>query len=155
MTRTAGVGIVNAVEIAHAFPGAEGFKRFKDWVDTPDVAGALASASRRAAARKRGGGGQQGEEGSDSAAAEGAGAAGGGAGAGEEEAHGGGGSGGATPEQLRFFEVHRGVKRNWQVPATFPSDVVMTAYLQPRVDPNKARFLFGTPDHGALREFCW
>ena len=34
----AGVGIVNAMEIVHAFPGPDGLRRFREWVMAPDEA---------------------------------------------------------------------------------------------------------------------
>jgi DNA excision repair protein ERCC-5 len=32
-----GIGVVNAVEVVHAFPGCEGLSEFRDWVMAPDA----------------------------------------------------------------------------------------------------------------------
>jgi DNA excision repair protein ERCC-5 len=32
-----GIGIVNAIEVVNAFPGEEGLKSFKKWVESPDL----------------------------------------------------------------------------------------------------------------------
>ena len=32
-----GIGVVNAMEVVLAFPGLEGLKAFRDWVETPDA----------------------------------------------------------------------------------------------------------------------
>jgi 5'-3' exonuclease len=31
-----GIGIVNAMEVVHAFSGEQGMKQFRDWFETPD-----------------------------------------------------------------------------------------------------------------------
>ncbi|GLI68761.1 hypothetical protein VaNZ11_013252, partial [Volvox africanus] len=59
-----------------------------------------------------------------------------------------------TPAQREFKRHHRSVRKNWQLPASFPSSSVLEAYLQPRLDPNKTRFSFGRPDIQLLRQFC-
>jgi len=56
--------------------------------------------------------------------------------------------------QEAFKRSHRGVKRNWQLPADFPSETVRQAYLDPKVDSNKTKFSFGLPDVSALETFC-
>lgn len=53
MQGCAGVGIVNAMEVVHAFPGEEGLKKFRTWVEAPDAG--LAAAAARAAGRGEGG----------------------------------------------------------------------------------------------------
>jgi hypothetical protein len=59
-----------------------------------------------------------------------------------------------TPAQLAFKRSHRGVRKNWQLPSSFPSANVLDAYLKPRLDPNKTKFTFGRPDLQLLRAFC-
>ncbi|GIL99001.1 hypothetical protein Vretimale_4298, partial [Volvox reticuliferus] len=59
-----------------------------------------------------------------------------------------------TAAQREFKRHHRAVRKNWQLPASFPSPSVLEAYLQPRLDPNKTRFSFGRPDIELLRQFC-
>lgn len=34
---SSGIGIVNAIEVVNAFPGEEGLKSFKKWVESPDL----------------------------------------------------------------------------------------------------------------------
>lgn len=53
MQGCAGIGIVNAMEIVHAFPGQEGLKKFRAWVEAPDAG--LAAAAARAAGAGEGG----------------------------------------------------------------------------------------------------
>lgn len=31
-----GIGIVNAIEVAHAFPEEDGLQKFREWVESPD-----------------------------------------------------------------------------------------------------------------------
>lgn len=33
-----GIGVVNAMEVVLAFPGVEGLRAFREWVDSPDAA---------------------------------------------------------------------------------------------------------------------
>jgi hypothetical protein len=61
---------------------------------------------------------------------------------------------GDTPAQKRFKATHRGVTRSWHLPANFPSSRVHEAYLQPLVDRNPAKFLFGRPNGDLLMQFC-
>lgn len=53
-----------------------------------------------------------------------------------------------------FKHQHRGVRRSWQLPSSFPNPLVIAAYEAPRVDRNKSRFTFGKPDLQLLRTFC-
>lgn len=53
----AGVGIVNAVEVVHAFPGTDGLQAFKDWLTAPDDQ--LLELARGSKAGGRGGGAKQ------------------------------------------------------------------------------------------------
>jgi DNA excision repair protein ERCC-5 len=141
-----GVGIVNAVEVLHAFRGMDDLRRFRKWVESPDVAAALANARKAQARRKKKG--RQDEAANDEQQQQQEQQE-------QEQGTGGDAYDGMTPEQLAFTAAHSGVRRNWQVPSNFPSETVVNAYLAPRVDPNKARFTFGRPDHDALRSFCW
>jgi hypothetical protein len=59
-----------------------------------------------------------------------------------------------TPAQRYFKSSHRGVRRTWHLPASFPSQAVMDAYLKPLVDRNTARFSCGRPDTALLQQFC-
>lgn len=53
-----------------------------------------------------------------------------------------------------FKQKHRNVHKTWQLPASFPSETVMSAYRIPHVDRNKAKFTYGKPDLQLLRGFC-
>lgn len=53
-----------------------------------------------------------------------------------------------------FKHRHRNVRRNWTLPASFPSHAVIQAYEQPKVDPSKDKFVFGRPDADLLRNYC-
>lgn len=64
------------------------------------------------------------------------------------------GAGDDTPAQRHFKSTHRGVRRTWHLPASFPSQAVMDAYLKPLVDRNAARFSCGRPDTELLQQFC-
>lgn len=33
-----GIGIVNAIEVVHAFPEEDGLQKFKEWIESPDPA---------------------------------------------------------------------------------------------------------------------
>lgn len=152
-----GIGIVNALEVVRAFPGAEGLKRFRDWVENPDTE-ALKEALVAAGGGGRGGGrGRKGR----------AGRAGGGCD--EDDDHnelgspdggGGGGGGGSnaaaviSAAERAFRRDHRGARRNWQLPSSFPSAAVVDAYVTPRVDRNKSKLTWGKPDMDMLRKFC-
>eukprot|EP00878_Enallax_costatus_P008635 GHUV01009029.1.p1 GENE.GHUV01009029.1~~GHUV01009029.1.p1 ORF type:complete len:245 (+),score=75.32 GHUV01009029.1:556-1290(+) len=59
-----------------------------------------------------------------------------------------------TPAQREFKKGHRGVRRTWQLPASFPSSRVAEAYTTPLVDRNTDKFKFGKPDTELLQEFC-
>lgn len=48
----------------------------------------------------------------------------------------------------------RGVRKNWELPESFPNKLVAEAYREPRIDANKNKFTFGRPDLELLRLFC-
>ena len=56
--------------------------------------------------------------------------------------------------QREFKRTHRNVRKNWQLPPSFPNPVVLQAYLAPHVDKSKKAFTFGRPDPELLRIFC-
>jgi DNA excision repair protein ERCC-5 len=125
------VGIVNAVEVVHAFPGAQGLRAFRDWLTAPDEELVqLARGKGGGRGRGRGRGQQQGQ-------------AGGQGGAGSPGGEGGGGARPGSRDERQaalmaeFKHKHRGVRRNWEPPPGFPSDAVAQAYAEPRVDTSK------------------
>lgn len=165
MQGCAGVGIVNALEVVHAFPGQEGLAAFRAWVESPDVG--VAAAARSLAGEEAGDGEPRTTNGTCAVVA----------------VYGlrcgfrppsilrsiacgrltwryvvccdaGDAQPDDTPARLEFKRGHRGVRRNWQLPASFPSPAVLEAYLSPRLDANKNKFTFGRPDLELLRNFC-
>ena len=139
-----GVGIVNALEILHAFPGMDGLRRFKAWVDAPDselVAAALAKAARKRGKGARGAAAGPAADGGDAAAA----------------ADGAPGAPAAACEsatEAEFKRRHVGKRKTWVLQEGFPSQRVVDAYLGPQVDHNAERFQWGTPDQLRLKDFC-
>jgi 5'-3' exonuclease len=145
----AGVGIVNALEIVTAFPGIEGLREFKAWADRAEFSGAVPAALRAPAL----------------------------------PAPPGTGSGMRTTRRRRqllrtrprtttrssrtslvrrlatrfrdaFFKQHRSVKKGWELPPGFPSEVVVQAYARPSVDGSREKPTWGKPDLPMLRVFC-
>ena len=47
-----------------------------------------------------------------------------------------------------------GLRKNWDVPETFPNTAVIKAYKDAKVDQNKDKFTYGRPDLQLLRRFC-
>lgn len=146
------------MEIVHAFPGPDGLQRFREWLDAPDEELVELAKGRPGSAGKPGRGGrkQRQRQGGGEGATDGE---------GEEEAEdvGGGHAGQAgaagtaeadLPEHLReadpeaaaaaarlavFKRTHRGVRRSWDPPASFPSAAVDQAYAEPKVDSSKEK----------------
>ena len=59
-----------------------------------------------------------------------------------------------TPEAAAYRHKHRNVRRNWELPAGFPSRAVTDAYLKPSVDNSEMPCQWSRPDLYALRTFC-
>ena len=145
---------MNAVEVVNAFPGADGLRQFRDWLASPDEqllelarggggSGGKKPRTGRGSAKK-----QQNEQGGSQAEeADAAGEDGQrqeeGEGEGDEDAAGGGGGGGSQQQEQQerlvaeFKRRHRGVRRNWEPPPSFPSAAVDAAYASPKVDASK------------------
>lgn len=47
-----------------------------------------------------------------------------------------------------------GLRKNWDVPESFPNTAVIKAYREAKVDQNKDKFTYGRPDLQLLRRFC-
>lgn len=58
-----------------------------------------------------------------------------------------------TKEQ-KFHIKHRSARNRWSAPETFPSDNVLSAYVNPIVDKSTEKFSFSVPDMDQLVEFC-
>lgn len=46
----------------------------------------------------------------------------------------------------------RNVSKNWHIPLSFPSDSVVSAYINPQVDESTEPFSWGKPDLSLLRK---
>ncbi|KAK3150798.1 hypothetical protein QOZ80_3AG0237930 [Eleusine coracana subsp. coracana] len=140
-----GIGIVNAIEVVHAFPEEDGLQKFKEWIESPDpsILGKLdTETGSRSKKRKAGGNASDGKE------------------------------KGLEPNSVQdsddkqptngneriketFMSRHRNVSKNWHIPSTFPSDSVISAYMSPQVDNSTEPFSWGRPDLGLLRKLSW
>lgn len=146
---------MNAIEVVNAFEGLDGLLKFKHWVESPDQAFlARVETSGRARGRRGVLRGQHGKGGGGAEEVEVAG------GCEQVDALGENGEDAAKGEDHRavhrkvFQSKHRGVSKNWILPNGFPSDAVVEAYLQPKVDDSTEKFTWGRPDLEALRLFC-
>ncbi|KAL5679512.1 hypothetical protein ACJX0J_005897, partial [Zea mays] len=140
-----GIGIVNAIEVVHAFPEEDGLQKFKEWIESPDpsIFGKLhMEISGRSKKRKLDENDSDGKgkglepeciQGSDDKQSS------------NEDEH----------VKEIFMSKHRNVSKNWHVPATFPSEKVVNAYISPQVDSSTEPFSWGRPDLGLLRRLCW
>ncbi|KAG7632849.1 Helix-hairpin-helix motif class 2 [Arabidopsis suecica] len=128
-----GIGIVNAIEVVTAFPEEDGLQKFREWVESPDptILGKT-DAKTGSKVKKRG-----------SASVDNKGII----------------SGASTDdtEEIKqiFMDQHRKVSKNWHIPLTFPSEAVISAYLNPQVDRSTEKFSWGKPDLSVLRKLCW
>lgn len=62
----------------------------------------------------------------------------------------------ANDKSLRDFKLrHRGVRKNWDVPDSFPNSAIVEAYMHPQIDSSKEKIIFGKPDLDLLKPFCW
>lgn len=147
-----GIGIVNAIEVVHAFQGEIGLQKFKEWLDAPDVSllGKLHQKGQKKESRKKRKQATDNdsridiEDPSMNRGTE------------AEEID------NEKPEfsefneqQQVFIEKHRAVSKNWNVPESFPSVNVITAYKVPQVDKSTESFSWGRPDLEALRGLCF
>ncbi|OWY91734.1 DNA repair protein, partial [Phytophthora megakarya] len=123
-----GIGIVNATEIAAAYPGIEGLREFKEWVREFNVAEEV----KRVAAKKK----KKGKKGKDDEP--------------EEESE----ESDTETTRERFQLSHSSARRKWELGDEFPSKQVIQAYMVPQVDRSEARFSWSTPDLSALRNYC-
>ncbi|CAN6321023.1 unnamed protein product [Urochloa humidicola] len=139
-----GIGIVNAIEVVHAFPEEDGLQKFKEWFESPDpsIFGQLhMETSSKSKKRKPDGNDSDGkgkrlepecDQGSDDLSSN-------------------------ETERIKkiFMSKHRNVSKNWHIPSAFPSESVISAYITPQVDNSTEPFSWGRPDLGLLRKLCW
>ncbi|XP_043806922.1 DNA repair protein UVH3 isoform X3 [Manihot esculenta] len=148
-----GIGIVNAIEVVNAFPEEDGLKKFREWIESPDpsILGKL-GAQNDSSVRKRGSkvGGNDSNcansniEGINSFNQN------------INQCHEGEQSADHIQEIKQIFmDKHRNVSKNWHIPSSFPSEVVISAYSCPQVDKSTELFTWGKPDHQVLGRLCW
>uniref|UniRef100_A0A0E0CWX6 DNA repair protein UVH3 n=1 Tax=Oryza meridionalis TaxID=40149 RepID=A0A0E0CWX6_9ORYZ len=140
-----GIGIVNAIEVAHAFPEEDGLQKFREWVESPDptLLGKLGMESGSSSKKKKSGRNHSDGKGNSL----------------EPEYTKGSDDSQSSNETQRIKEIfmskHRNVSKNWHIPSTFPSEAVINAYISPQVDDSTEPFSWGRPDSGLLRKLCW
>nr|XP_043632130.1 DNA repair protein UVH3 [Erigeron canadensis] len=129
-----GIGIVNAVEVLNAFPEVDGLHKFREWIESPDpsILGKV-DAREGSSTRKRGSNSSVEETSLSVSRSD------------DDDAH--------KMKQI-FMDKHRNVSKNWHIPSTFPSDVVISAYASPQVDKSTEPFSWGKPDLFVLRKLC-
>ncbi|GMF33650.1 unnamed protein product [Phytophthora lilii] len=127
-----GIGIVNATEIAAAYPGIEGLREFKGWVQSFDVAEEAQRLDSAGSKKKKKKANKEKENESEEDSEE---------------------SDDETTRE-RFQRSHASVRRKWELGDEFPSKQVVQAYMAPQVDRSEARFSWSAPDLAALRNYC-
>ena len=170
-----GVGVVNAAEIAAAFPGMDGLRRFKEWTEAPDsdlvaaahrkaTATAAKRAKRKAApkprAKRRAPASADASDEDEAVSSDEAGDA-------EPEAEPAAAADASAeaeaeaaaaeeedPREAAFKRAHSSHRKAWSPGDGFPSSRVVEAYLRPTVDASREGFTWGRPDEGMLRAFC-
>uniref|UniRef100_A0A0A9BDF9 DNA-repair protein UVH3, putative n=1 Tax=Arundo donax TaxID=35708 RepID=A0A0A9BDF9_ARUDO len=140
-----GIGIVNAIEVVHAFPEEDGLQKFKEWIESPDpsIFGKLDMEAGSRSKKRKSGGNDSDEKGKGL----------------EPECIQGSHDKQSSRETEQtkkiFMSKHRNVSKNWHIPSTFPSQSVISAYISPQVDNSTEPFSWGRPDLGLLRKLCW
>ncbi|KQK23032.1 DNA repair protein UVH3 isoform X1 [Brachypodium distachyon] len=140
-----GIGIVNAIEVVHAFSEEDGLQKFREWIESPDPAilGKLEKETSDGSTRRKSGGNESSEKGNSLE---------------PECVEGSDGKHSSNEtEHIKkiFMNKHRNVSKNWHIPSTFPSETVISAYISPQVDDSTERFSWGRPDLSLLRKLCW
>lgn len=60
----------------------------------------------------------------------------------------------AHTKEQKFHIKHRTARNRWDAPENFPSESVMSAYVNPVVDKSSAKFSFAEPDLAGMLSFC-
>ncbi|KAJ8457913.1 hypothetical protein OPV22_030839 [Ensete ventricosum] len=142
-----GIGIVNAIEVIHAFPEEDGLQKFRQWVESPDPAilGKLitGSHSNRRSLKENNNGADAIRKSSQGDASE------------ESVSRGHDDEKPTGNEAIKdiFIDKHRNVSKNWHIPPSFPSEMVISAYTSPQVDESTEPFMWGKPDLPLLRNY--
>jgi DNA excision repair protein ERCC-5 len=141
-----GIGSVNALEVIRAFPGVEGLREFKDWVQgaaRDDILAAQAKhqkQTRKASSPKKRVVQPTDDDAADPEEP-------------EEPGEGDAAPPGLSAAQQKFVKSHRESRRNWLVPDDFPSPQVVGAYMSPRV-LGVEELQLESPDVEGLKAFC-
>ncbi|KAL5582514.1 hypothetical protein UlMin_014956 [Ulmus minor] len=141
-----GIGIVNAIEVVNAFPEEDGLQKFRDWIESPDpsILGKLSQTE--SGANKKGSKVDDNISNMEVVSA-------------SHENNSGAQEQKSTNQtqdiKQIFMDKHRKVSKNWHIPPSFPSEVVISAYFFPQVDKSTEPFAWGKPDHLVLRKLCW
>eukprot|EP00252_Welwitschia_mirabilis_P021245 TRINITY_DN5382_c0_g1_i1.p1 TRINITY_DN5382_c0_g1~~TRINITY_DN5382_c0_g1_i1.p1 ORF type:complete len:1520 (-),score=430.47 TRINITY_DN5382_c0_g1_i1:9-4568(-) len=143
-----GIGIVNAIEVVNAFPEADGLKKFREWLDSPDPSILDKFTDNRGKTNNKMS--KIGKTNRNMAVAR------------QETALGSTERDEQEQQSDRtsvlkeiFMEKHRAVSKNWHVPEYFPNEAVISAYINPQVDKSTEPCSWGRPDLMSLRKFCW
>ncbi|KAG8073932.1 hypothetical protein GUJ93_ZPchr0006g42684 [Zizania palustris] len=140
-----GIGIVNAIEVVHAFPEEDGLQKLREWVESPDpsLLGKLGMESGSSSKKRKSYGNHSDGKGSSL----------------RSECIEGSVDDQSSNENNHIKEIfmskHRNVSKNWHIPSTFPSESVIKAYMSPQVDNSTEPFTWGRPDSILLRKLCW
>ncbi|KAL6551505.1 hypothetical protein OROGR_007659 [Orobanche gracilis] len=127
-----GIGIVNAIEVVNAFPGKDGLREFREWIESPDpsILGKL-DVETGVNLRKK-------------------------VSEGSESAMNGSSSNPENADDRKIKQIFmRNVSKNWHISSSFPSDAVISAYAVPQVDKSTETLSWGKPDLFVLRKLCW
>ncbi|CAN6448080.1 unnamed protein product [Victoria cruziana] len=146
-----GIGIVNAIEVVHAFPEEDGLHQFREWFDSPDplIVEKVHSQNGNVSKKKSSKESSKGDDFKidadslvvDDNMLESK----------QNELH-----QSNTPKLKEIFmEKHRNVSKNWHIPSSFPSEPVILAYMSPQIDKSSESFSWGKPDLSELRKLCW
>ncbi|KAJ4772674.1 5'-3' exonuclease family protein [Rhynchospora pubera] len=129
-----GIGIVNAIEVVHAFPEEDGLKEFREWVESPDPSILenfdLGLKKKSSKAETNNGETKEGKDGKSPTT-------------------------NSKDIKVTFMDNHRNISKNWHLPSSFPSQAVVDAYYSPHVDNSTEKFSWGKPDLNLLRKLCW
>ena len=60
----------------------------------------------------------------------------------------------ARTKEQKFHVKHKSARNRWDAPENFPSESVISAYINPVVDKSSAKFSFAEPDLDGMLSFC-
>ncbi|XP_031261538.1 DNA repair protein UVH3 isoform X1 [Pistacia vera] len=148
-----GIGIVNAIEVVNAFPEEDGLHQFREWIESPDptILGKF-DVQTVSNARKRAS--KVGDNSMSQIKCSREGLSVGGQNVLQADENKWSADHSQDIKKI-FMDNHRNVSKNWHIPSSFPSEVVISAYTCPQVDKSTEPFSWGKPDLFVLRKFCW